>query len=108
MLRVKVYEVDEHGEEKLCLDNEGNPIVLDGDGLLMIMQTANKTDEGNTLEVNGSVFMRGKINKIAMGNIINSNKEIRRCIVADRMNEMIGRYMDDVENEGNDEDGVTE
>ena len=108
MMRVKFFDVDENGVETPEVDREGKELVLDGEGMLLIIQTVNETDEGNTVEVNGSVLVRGEINKIAMGNIINNNKEIRGWIMADRMNEMIGRYLDEKENDGNDEDGVTE
>lgn len=108
MLRVKVFDVDENGVETPEVDKAGKELVLDGEGLLLIIQTVNETDEENTKEVNGSLLVRGENDKIAMGNIINNDKTIRSWIMADRMNEMIGKFMDEVENDGNDEDGVTE
>ena len=108
MLRVKVFDVDENGVEKPEVDQDGKELVLDGEGMLLIIQTVNETDEENIKEVNGSLLVRGEINQIAMGNIINGNKTIWRWIMADMMNEMRGRYMDEEENDGNDEDGVTE
>ena len=79
MLRVTVYEVDEHGEEKLFLDNEGNPVVKEGEGLVMVTQTAETVDGG--IKADGNVCLLGKIHPLAMGTSLNEHEMLRKWMV---------------------------
>lgn len=85
MLRVKVYEVDEHGEEKLYLDNEGNPVVREGEGLVMAIQTAVKVDD--RLETTGNMIIMGDINTLAMGTLLKNDKMIRKFMTTAMLHE---------------------
>lgn len=76
MLRVKVYEVDEHGEEKMFLDNEGEPVVKEGKGLVMALQTAEIVDGG--IKADGNVVVVGDINPLAMGTLLNEHEMINK------------------------------
>lgn len=76
MLRVKVYEVDENGAEKQYLDNEGNPIVKEGKGLVMVTQTAEIVDGG--IKADGNVVIAGDINPLSMGTLLNEHEMINK------------------------------
>lgn len=97
MLRVKVYEVDEHGEEKLCLDNEGNPIVKEGAGMVMAMQTAERVDD--RLETTGNMLIIGDINPLAMGTLLNRDKMIRKFMAKAMLYETMNALMHENEEE---------
>lgn len=91
MLRVKVYEVFEDGEEKLCMDNEGNPIVKEGEGLVMAMQTAETVDGG--IKANSNVCIIGKIHPLAMGRLLKDNEMINKWMNIAVMNEALKALM---------------
>lgn len=85
MLRVKVYEVDENGAEKPYLDNEGNPVVKEGAGLVMATQTAEKVD--GKIKADGNMIIMGDINPIAMGKLLKNDKMIRKFMTTAMLHE---------------------
>jgi hypothetical protein len=102
MLRVKVYDVDEHGEEKLFLDDEGNPVVKEGEGLVLAMQTTEDMEDG--IAVESQVCILGKINKLAMGTLLNEDKNIREFTTKARLHEAINELMHEEEEETEEEE----
>lgn len=97
MLRVKVYEVDENGAEKPYLDDEGNPLVREGAGLVMAMQTAEIV--GDVIESIGNVTIIGKINELAMGTLLNDYKAIEKFMTIARLQKTINEMMHEDEEE---------
>lgn len=85
MLRVKVYEVDENGAEKPYLDDKGNPVVKEGAGMVMALQTAVKVDD--RLETTGTMIIMGDINPLAMGKLLKDDKMIRKFMTTAMLHE---------------------
>lgn len=91
MLRVKVYEVDEHGEEKLYLDKEGNPVVNEGKGLVMVTQTAEIVDGG--IKAGGNMCILGEINPLAMGTLLNGDENINKWMAKAKLHKVMKEIM---------------
>lgn len=97
MLRVKVYEVDEHGAEKPYLDDEGNPIVKEGAGMVMAMQTAKNLD--GRIETDGNMLIVGEINPLAMGKLLKDDKMIRKFMAKAMLYETMNALLHEDEEE---------
>lgn len=95
MLRVKVYQVDENGAEKPYLDNEGNPVVKEGAGLVMAMQTAEIVDGG--IKADGNVVVVGEINPLAMGTLLNEHGVINKWMTKATMHKVMYELMHEEE-----------
>ena len=95
MLRVKVYEVDENGAEKPYLDDKGNPVVKEGAGLVMAIQTAEKVDGG--IKADGNVCIIGEINPLTMGTLLNEHGVINKWMTKATMHKVLCELMHEEE-----------
>lgn len=102
MLRVKVYEVDENGAENPYLDDKGNPVVKEGAGLVMAIQTAENVD--GVIKTDGTVAVMGDINLVAMGTLLKRDKMIRKFMAKAMLFETMNALLREDEEETEEEE----